>query len=45
MDINVSCDACGDSLEVVRQWAKFGDIEVTVKPCFCVRGTSATGIP
>lgn len=38
MKINVSCEKCGDGLEVVRQWAERGDIEITVRPCeYCLQ--------
>lgn len=38
MDINVSCEKCGDGLKVVRQWTDRGNIEITVMPCeYCLR--------
>lgn len=33
MNINVSCEKCGYSLEVVRKWSERGNIEITVMPC------------
>lgn len=35
IDIEVTCEECNDNLEIVREWASRGDIEVTVKPCKC----------
>ena len=35
MDINVSCEKCGDSLEVIREWSDRSGIEITVMPCKC----------
>lgn len=35
MDINVSCEKCGDALEIDREWSSRDGIEVTVMPCGC----------
>lgn len=50
MNINVSCEKCGDGLEIARQWADRGDIEVTVMPCeYCLKQQQEigdeTGVP
>ncbi len=39
MNINVSCEKCGDRLEAIREWSERGDIEVTVMPCGCLHPT------
>jgi hypothetical protein len=35
MDINVSCEECGDALELIREYSDRSGIQVTVKPCGC----------
>jgi hypothetical protein len=35
MDINVSCEKCGDTLEIVREWSERSILEITVMPCGC----------
>lgn len=35
IDIDISCEHCGDDLEIVREQTYFGIYEVTVNPHTC----------
>lgn len=35
MDIDIACGACGDGLEIVREWTGYDGLHITVRPCNC----------